>query len=83
MIHMGVGQNDCVQGFRVEREGAPIALAQHLEPLEESTIDQDLPATHAEQVFGACHGIIRAKKLKFHHRVYSLRSPGMFLEASS
>ena len=40
MINVGVREDNGVDGFWINREGRPVALAQRLIALEQTTIDQ-------------------------------------------
>lgn len=41
VIEMSMGENDCVDRARWNRERSTVALAQHLEALEQTAIDQN------------------------------------------
>ncbi len=62
VIKVRMGQDDGVDGGRVDRQRLPVAEPQVLQALKQPAIDEDTPAADLEEVLGAGHRTGGAKK---------------------
>jgi hypothetical protein len=60
-------QDDGVEALRRDRKLIPVSEAKMLEPLKQSTVEEDLVTVVLEKVFGPCDGACSTQKCEFRH----------------
>ena len=65
VVEMGMGQDDGLDLFWVDRKRRPVAQTQLLEALKQAAIDQDAMLVRFDQIFRARYGADTAKERQF------------------
>lgn len=50
VVQMGVGEDDCIDGSRLNREGCPVELAKLAKSLKEAAVDQQALAVPVDEM---------------------------------
>ena len=67
VVEVSVCQNDGVEALGRDRKLIPVSEAQILEPLKQTTVEEDLLTAVLEKVFGPCDGACSTQKCEFRH----------------
>jgi hypothetical protein len=68
MIEVRVGQDDGVEGGWGDGKRPPVSIAQLLQSLKQTTIDEDPTVAEVEEMFGSSDRAGRAEKRQRRHR---------------
>jgi hypothetical protein len=71
VVQVGMGQEQQVDGGRVETERAPVLLVQLVTALVHATVDQDPSATAFDEVTGAGNLAVCAVKREIHEPIFA------------
>src|SRR5262245_53179777 len=68
VIDVRMGEDDCINGLRIDGWRFPVSQSQILGPLKQSTIDQDSPIFRLQQKLRSGDCLSRTEERQFHSR---------------